>query len=891
MNKCLKIIVSLCLSLCLVASGVLAFCADNEGLYDINGLHITSLNDFLVFADNCRLDSYSEDLNVYLDVDLDLSETEFSGVPIFCGTFEGNNHIIEGLNITNDGSVQGLFRYLTETAHVKDLTVKGKVIPKGSGEYVGSIVGNNAGKIENCIFQGQVAGTDYIGGIAGTNTVTGIVEKCNVLGSVYGNHFVGGITGENLGTVRNCVNAAEINVTEKQNTVDLSDITLDSLMDSESANTVTDVGGIAGTSSGVIKECNNLGTVGYLRMGYNIGGIAGSQVGYIDDCNNFAKIYGRKDVGGIVGQVEPTSQIEYSMDTLQIFQQKLNDVYGLFHHIPDSVEQSNSYLNGQFEILGEQLKEASEFVPALFPEEEGTKPDPDTVQSAVNSLSGSMNSIYKTLSVMYTAAENTANSMYSDAQAISEQIDSMVALLCNPYDSLGVGFKDISDDDTEDDLTGKIENSTNYGSVSGDLNAGGVVGTIAWENDLDAEDDWEISGEISMNFQGEVRAVILNCKNNALVSAAKRNAGGIAGYMAFGLVKECVNAGKIDAASAEFVGGIAGDSTGFLRGNSAKCELFGSSSVGGIAGRAVTVTDCISMIDISKATEKTGSVIGIKGTSTLSDEEGDIEDNYYLVVHKDFGGIDGINYDGAAVPLDEDDFMELPELNDIFLRSAVTFVGEDGTSEVVFVPTGERLSPSEIPAVPEKSGYNGEWENLDEADLSNIYFDLIFYPVYTAYQVTVQSRLTRYDGKPILIAQGNFPDMDYFELEKLTQLPTVAEKEKAVEGWLIPEFSEDDTQLRFSLPRGCNSDAVKILVKDNSGDWKEKAFTVSSSYVVFSVDDSDAAFCVVSVPKGISWWVYAIGGVAVAAIAAGTAVIVKKRSKKRKYDEVSETAK
>lgn len=882
MNKCLRIIISFCLSLCLVASGVLVFCADNTGFYDSKGLHIRSLNEFLVFADNCRLDSYSQDLNVYLEVDLDLSETEFSGVPIFCGTFEGDNHTITGLNITSDGSVQGLFRYLTETAHVKNLIVEGTVAPKGSGKYVGGIAGDNSGKIENCSFKGEVSGTDSIGGIAGTNKVTGIIESCNVSGSVYGNHFVGGIVGENFGTVRSCANLAEINVTEKQNTVDLSDISLDSLTDSESANTVTDIGGIAGTSSGVIRECNNLGNVGYLRMGYNIGGIAGSQVGYIADCNNFAKIYGRKDVGGIVGQAEPTSEIEYSMDTLQIFQQKLNDVYDLFHHIPNSVEQSNSYLNGQFEVLGKQLEEAAEYVPVFFPEEDGTMPEHDTVQSAVNSLSASMNDIYKTLSVMYKEAESTANSMYSDAQEISEQIDSMVALLCNPYDSLGVGFHDISDEDTEDNLTGKIENSPNYGSVSGDLNVGGIVGTIAWENDLDAEDDWQISGDISMNFRGKVRAVVLNSTNYALVSATKRNAGGIIGYMAFGLVKECVNGGKIDAASAEYVGGIAGDSTGFLRSNSAKCELSGSVSVGGIAGRAVTVTDCISMIDISEATEKTGAIMGIKGTSSLSSEEdGEIENNYYLVVHKDFGGIDGINYEGAAVSLDEEDFFDLPELDDIFTRAAVTFVGEDGISEIVFVPTGERLSASEIPAVPEKDGYNGEWENLENADLSNIYFDLIFYPVYDAYQVTVQSRLTRYDGKPILIAQGNFPDMDYFELEKVTQLPTVAEKEKAVEGWVIPNFSEDKTQLRFSLPRGCDADAVKILVKDEAGDWKETAFTVSSSYVVFSVDGSDDAFCVVSVPESVSWWVYVIGAAAAVAIIAGAVIVIKKKSKRK----------
>ncbi|MBM6901369.1 hypothetical protein H6B10_17125, partial [Gemmiger formicilis] len=38
-------------------------------------------------------------------------------------------------------------------------------------------------------------GTRQIGGIAGTNTVTGIITGCTVNGSVYGDHFVGGMAG------------------------------------------------------------------------------------------------------------------------------------------------------------------------------------------------------------------------------------------------------------------------------------------------------------------------------------------------------------------------------------------------------------------------------------------------------------------------------------------------------------------------------------------------------------------------------------------------------------------------------------------------------------------------------------------------------------------------
>ena len=97
----------------------------------------------------------------------------------------------------------------------------------------------------------------------GINTLGGVIENCQVHGSVSGNPFVGGIAGKNNGVIRSCANNAQINSTVQENTVALSDITMDSLVHSESAQTVTDIGGIAGNSSGVIRNCANQGGVGY----------------------------------------------------------------------------------------------------------------------------------------------------------------------------------------------------------------------------------------------------------------------------------------------------------------------------------------------------------------------------------------------------------------------------------------------------------------------------------------------------------------------------------------------------------------------------------------------------------------------------------------------------
>ena len=204
-------------------------------------LTIDSLEDFLALEEDCRLDTYSQDLTVSLECDLDLSETEFAGIPTFGGTLEGNGHTISGLMLEGDGSVQGLFRYLQEAAVVRNLTVEGTLDPSGSRSMIGGIAGSNAGLIENCKFIGSVSGAENVGGIVGSNELNGIIDACRAEGEVHGSHLVGGIAGGNLGVIRDCANAAQINVTPEQNSVKISDITLDTLTDTESAATVTDI--------------------------------------------------------------------------------------------------------------------------------------------------------------------------------------------------------------------------------------------------------------------------------------------------------------------------------------------------------------------------------------------------------------------------------------------------------------------------------------------------------------------------------------------------------------------------------------------------------------------------------------------------------------------------
>lgn len=282
---------------------------------------IATVQDLIDFSKQCTRDTWSQGITVELTADLDLSGSDFTPVPIFQGTFHGNGHTISGFSFEKKGSKTGLFRTLTASAVVEDLTVEGDLAPQGSASQAGLLVGENYGTVSRCAAQGSVSGQEDIGGLVGLNGESGCIQSCTSAAAVTGVTNVGGVTGQNLGTVENSSNTGEINTQADQETP-------------------TSVGGIAGLSRGTIRGCTNSGAIGYQHVGYNMGGIAGLQSGEISNCSNTAPIQGRKDVGGIVGQFEPNTSLTYGsspsqqlsdslsslFDQLEYFTNQLNDM-------------------------------------------------------------------------------------------------------------------------------------------------------------------------------------------------------------------------------------------------------------------------------------------------------------------------------------------------------------------------------------------------------------------------------------------------------------------------------------------------------------------------------------------------------------------------------------
>ena len=306
-------------------------------------VYIKNAEDLKTFAKNCWLDTWSQNKKVYLTADIDLAGENFVSIPTFGGYFNGQGHTISGFTVRKPISYVGLFNETQKTAVIVNLRVEGNIRPSGKQMVVGGIVGDNRGILLNCVFDGLVEANDYVGGVVGYNEISGVLMDSEANGTVTGAHYTGGIAGDNVGNIVGCLNRADVNISNEDKTMSLDDINLDQYaagilgsLGSEgdeksnklsTAENTVDTGGIAGLSTGIVQSCVNEGTIGYEHVGYNVGGIVGRQSGYVYACANKGKIYGRKDVGGIVGQAEPYIAIDLSEDIVR----QLSDHIDILH--------------------------------------------------------------------------------------------------------------------------------------------------------------------------------------------------------------------------------------------------------------------------------------------------------------------------------------------------------------------------------------------------------------------------------------------------------------------------------------------------------------------------------------------------------------------------------
>lgn len=192
--------------------------------------------------------------NYVLDADINLENKPWTqGIGSFQkpfkGTFDGGGYHISNLNVNPSTERAGLFGYISDGT-VRNLRVSGDVT--SSKSHVGGIVGDLSGSstVENCLFDGNVNGTTYIGSIAGQTGSKCRIARCHTRGTVKASASqAGGIAGSNPGNIEDCYSQAEVGASN------------------------TMAGGIAGSNSGTITRCYATGAVSGMQ---NVGGICGN---------------------------------------------------------------------------------------------------------------------------------------------------------------------------------------------------------------------------------------------------------------------------------------------------------------------------------------------------------------------------------------------------------------------------------------------------------------------------------------------------------------------------------------------------------------------------------------------------------------------------------------
>ena len=326
---------------------------------------IKTAEDLAELSRNCTLDTWSQGKTVILENDLDLHSIDFTPIPTFSGTFQGNGHTISGLTLTGSGNVRGLFRYIQNGATVQDLTVMGTIHPNGHQDDLGLLAGSNAGRILNCAASGTVMGDNRIGGLVGVNETGGELVGCAFSGSVTGKHSTAGVVGENRGTLTRCSNSGSINTHDLEDDPKTDYTNLAQLNSMENVPAYTDVGGVAGYSKGTIQSCSNSGSVGYDQIGYNIGGIAGRSTGWLDGCVNTSTVSGRKDVGGIVGQLEPEVLQTFSEDFLDKLLAQLDTLQNLMDRTANHADSISDSVHAQMNDLTSKVRDTKDIAKEL----------------------------------------------------------------------------------------------------------------------------------------------------------------------------------------------------------------------------------------------------------------------------------------------------------------------------------------------------------------------------------------------------------------------------------------------------------------------------------------------------------------------------------------------
>ena len=861
------------LSLILIIMTVISIMPINVSAEDsLNVIEISRVNELIEFANKCKYDSYSKDKIVKLTADIDVSGSDFKGISYFAGTFDGGSHIISGFNVDYKGSDFGFFRYIAESGFITNLNISGSINVTGSQENIGGIAGVNKGVINESSFSGKVNASTATGAIAGYNHENAKIVSCTSDADILATNQTGGIAGVNDGLISSCTSKSRVNTQELDTTLDIGGVDVGTLNLTQNVIDRNDMGGIAGESTGIISDCVNYGKIGFAHTGYNVGGIAGKQSGKVITCSNEGEIYGRKDVGGIVGQAEPDIESEYLNDRVDDVQSSIDIINSTLNNMSSSMNNASSDVKSYTENIIDQYKE---LLDKLQDKLNGNNDNDEKIEDFVDDISKDIEN-----STVADDIHGVADTVDSEIRTIADSIERISAQIKNIGNTVTETMdvvtsdddyiEDISSADSAQNSDGVIAKSVNRGAVHGDINAGGIAGTMNVEYDVDPEYDLDITETTNVRLRSTVSDVVIYCINYGEVNSKKDCAGGIVGLQELGLVYGSEGYGTVKSETGNYAGGIAGNSASAITDSYSLCNVESEDYTGGICGKGYTMQNCISIPAILGDGEAKGSLAGI------IESDGEVSTNIF--VNDIYGGIDDINYSGKADSASYEAVMAMENIPDGFHRVTLVFKADGNVIDTKNIAYNANLGVSELPSIPDKDGYYAQWpENIVSKPILQ---NTVVEAEYHVWIESVAGDIASQNDKPLFIAEGKFYVDNKITLSKCDTDNLSGDIEYSY-AWKMRGTDVKDKGTKtchFYIKNTSGSSEVWYRDNADSG-WVKADAKEHGSYMTAEIP-YEADFAVIH--KESSNMIYYICGGAAACIIVLAVIIIKKRKKRNK---------
>ena len=321
----------------------------------MDAVEIATAADLVKLSEESSVELYTKNRRYALTSDIDLSGIKFESIKIFAGELDGRSHTISGLSLSGNESDTGLIGMITADGNVHDLKVSAAISENYATENIGMVAGINYGTVKNCKTEGKITAYRNTGGVVGRNMASANVINCVNGAEVKGVKRSGGIVGFNEGYVSGARNEGEVNastVTAYEEFADDEDDGME-LKDIDVCHT----GGIAGENTGLIKGSLNDGKVGEEHMTMMTGGVAGYNRGLVHNCKNRGEVKGRRNIGGIVGILEPYARISYEEDTLDKAQDEFDELVSLTDSLNKEVQSADDSVQENVDAIRNEADE------------------------------------------------------------------------------------------------------------------------------------------------------------------------------------------------------------------------------------------------------------------------------------------------------------------------------------------------------------------------------------------------------------------------------------------------------------------------------------------------------------------------------------------------------